>query len=74
MARRTITVVRPDPENAKTLVFAREDGLSPSGLIRKGSRQVVPLPSSGRKPPSICLFVSTDPLLGEESELFKDKE
>lgn len=36
MARRPTTTVRLDPEDAEALARAREDGLSPSDLIRKG--------------------------------------
>lgn len=74
MARRLTTTVRLDPEDAEALARAREHGLSASDLIRKGLRLVASRYYSGRRAPSTCLFVSTDPNLGEEAELFKDKE
>jgi len=74
MARRLTTTVRLDPKDAEALARAREDGFSPSDLIRKGLHQITSVPSHDRRPPSTCLFVSTDPNLGEESELFKGKE
>jgi hypothetical protein len=73
MARRLTTTVRLDPEDAEALARAREDGLSPSDLIRKGLRQIASPYYRDRRAPSTGLFVSTDPNLGDEAELFKDK-
>jgi hypothetical protein len=55
---------------------AKRRGLSIFKLMARKS----PIPNpedAGRysyRAPSTCLFVSTDPNLGEEAELFKDKE
>lgn len=74
MARKRITTVRLDPEDAEALARARRDGLAASDLIRKGLRVVAARYYRHRRPPSTGLFVSTDAKLGEESEIFRDLE
>ncbi len=74
MARKLITTVRLDPEDAEALARARRDGLAASDLIRKGLRVVAARYYRRRRPPSTGLFVSTDAKLGEESEIFRDLE
>lgn len=74
MARKLSTTVRLDAEDAAALARARADGLSSSDLIRKGLRLVAAKYYRGRRrPPSIGLFISTDPTLGAEDELFKEQ-
>ena len=73
MARKLTTTVRLDVEDAEALERARADGLSASDLIRKGLRVVASRYYSGRRPPTIGLFTSTDLKLGDEDELFRDK-
>jgi hypothetical protein len=53
---------------------AEADGISSSELVRRGLRIVAARYYKGqrRRPPKVTLFVSTDPHLGEESELYKD--
>lgn len=73
MARKLTTTVRLDPEDAAALARARADGLGASDLIRQGLRVVAARYYRGkRRPPATGLFVSTDPKLGDETELFKD--
>jgi len=74
MARKLITTVRLDREDAEALARARKDGLAASDLIRKGLRVVAARYYRHRRPPSTGLFVSTDAKLGEESEIFRDLE
>ncbi len=75
MATKVITTVRLDPQDARALSRARKDGLRASDLIRRGLRLVAaPYYRGGKRPPRTRLFVSTDPKLGDESELFKDLE
>jgi Arc/MetJ-type ribon-helix-helix transcriptional regulator len=72
MSRKLSTTVRLDPEDAEALARARADGRSSSELIRQGLRLVAAKYYRGkRRPPTVGLFVSTDPKLGDESELFK---
>jgi hypothetical protein len=71
MARKVVTAVRLDKEDAEALARARKAGLSASELIRKGLRVVAAPLYRRRRPPSIGLFVSTDAKLGDESELFR---
>ncbi|MSP62354.1 MAG: hypothetical protein EXR72_18880 [Myxococcales bacterium] len=74
MARKIATTVRLDPEDAEALAGARADGLAGSDLIRRGLRIVAAKYYRGkRRPPTTSLFVSTDPKLGEEGELFKHR-
>jgi hypothetical protein len=70
MARKLTTTVRLDREDAEALAKAREDGLSASDLLRIVASRYY----GNRRAPSAGLFVSTDPKLGEESELFKALE
>ena len=73
MPRRTTKTIRLDREDAQALKRAQADGLSPSDLVRRGLRIVAGRYYSWRRrPPKITLFVSTDPHLGEESQLYKD--
>jgi len=73
MARKTVKTIQLDPEDARALERAEHDGISSSDLIRRGLRIVAARYYSGRRrPPKTKLFVSTDPHLGEESELFQD--
>ena len=74
MARLVSTTVRLEEEDVRALKRARADGLSPSGLLRKGLRLVASRYYSGRRPPSTLLFKSTNTKLGDESELFRDLE
>jgi hypothetical protein len=74
MSRKLTTTVRLDPEDAEALAKAREAGLSASDLFRKGLRIVASSYYENRRAPSTGLFVSTDPKLGEESELFRSLE
>ena len=72
MSRKLTTTVQLDPEDAEALAKAREAGFTASDLLRKGLRLVASSHDENRRAPSTGLFVSTDPNLGEESELFKD--
>jgi len=74
MARKLLTTVRLDPEDAAALARARKDGLAAADLIRRGLRVVAARYYRNRRPPSTGLFVSTDAKLGEESEIFRDLE
>jgi hypothetical protein len=74
MARKLITTVRLDREDAEALARARKDGLAASELIRKGLRVVAARYYRNRRPPSTGLFVSTDAKLGEAEEVFRDLE
>jgi len=74
MARKLITTVRLDREDAEALARARKDGLAASDLIRKGLRVVAAPYYRNRRPPSTGLFVAADAKLGEEDELFRDLE
>jgi hypothetical protein len=56
----------------RALKKARAAGHSASELVRKGLRVVASRYYSGRRPPAIGLFESTDNKLGDESLLFKD--
>lgn len=73
MARKTAKSIQLDPEDVKALRRAEEDGVSPSELVRRSLRVAAARYYRGaRRPPKVTLLVSTDPLLGEESELYKD--
>jgi hypothetical protein len=74
--RRSLTTVRLDPEDVAALARARKAGVSASALIRRGLRVVAARYYSRRalRAPTTGLFVSTDPKLGDESELFKELE
>ena len=73
MARKTAKTVRLDPEDVKALERAEADGVTPSELVRRSLRiAAARYYSSARRPPKVTLLVSTDPRLGEESELYKD--
>lgn len=73
MPRQTAKTVRLDPEDVKALKRAEADGVSPSELVRRSLRVAAARYYRGvRRPPNVTLLVSTDPLLGEESELYKD--
>jgi hypothetical protein len=72
MAVKHTTTVRLDPEDVKALQRARRDGHRASDLMRRGLRIVAARYYGKRRPPSIGLFVSTDPKLGSEDELFRD--
>ena len=65
-------LVRLEEEDVRALKRARADGLSASDLLRKGLRMVASRCYSGRRPPSILLFESTNAKPGDESELFRD--
>jgi Arc/MetJ-type ribon-helix-helix transcriptional regulator len=66
------TTVRLAEEDVRALKRARASGHSASELIRKGLRVVASRYYAGRRPPSTRLFESSDPKLGDESELFRD--
>jgi len=73
MPRKTAKTIRLDPEDARALKRAEADGISTSELVRRGLRIVAARYYKGRRrPPKVTLFVSTDPHLGEESQLYKD--
>jgi hypothetical protein len=73
MARKTTKTIRLDAEDAQALKRAEADGLSSSDLVRRGLRIVAARYYRGRRrPPHVTSLISTDPKLGEESELFKD--
>lgn len=73
MARKTAKSIQLDPEDVEALRRAEEDGVSPSQLVRRSLRVAAARYYRGaRRPPKVTLLVSTDPLLGEESELYKD--
>lgn len=73
MGRKTVKTIRLDPEDARALKRAKADGISSSELVRRGLRIVAANYYVGRRrPPNVTLFVSTDPHLGEESQLYKD--
>jgi hypothetical protein len=71
MAGKRATTIRLDPEDADALARARRDGVSASELVRRGLRVVAARYYKNRRPPSTGLFVSVDPKLGDERELFK---
>lgn len=72
MSAKRTTTVRLDAEDVEALERARKDGLSSADLIRQGLRLVAAKYYRGKRPPSVGLFVSTNPKLGAESELFAD--
>lgn len=64
--------IRLAPEDVRALRRARADGIPSSELIRRGLRSAAAQYYGGhRRPPRVGLFVSTDPHLGEESQLYK---
>ena len=72
MPRKAAKTVRLDPEDVKALERAEADGVSSSELVRRSLRIAAARYYRGaRRPPKITLLVSTDPHLGEESELYK---
>lgn len=72
MARLIPITVRLSPEDVQALKRARAAGLVPSELVRQGLRTIASAYYSDRRPPSTRLFESTDPDLGDESQLFRD--
>jgi hypothetical protein len=75
MAHKLATTVRLDPEDAEALARARADGWSASDVIRRGIRIVAAKYYRGRRrPPTTALFISGDPKLGDEAELFVGKD
>jgi hypothetical protein len=74
MAKKHVTTVRLDREDAEALARARADGHETSELIRRGLREVAARYYRNRRPPTTGLFVSSDVKLGDESELFADLE
>jgi hypothetical protein len=74
MAKKHVTTVRLDREDAEALARARADGHETSELIRRGLRVVAARYYRNRRPPTTGLFVSSDVKLGDESELFADLE
>jgi hypothetical protein len=75
MSRKISTTVRLDEEDVQALARARADGHGSSELIRQGLRLVAARYYRGRRrPPRTGYFVSTDPKLGDEAELFKELE
>jgi hypothetical protein len=74
MSRALTTTVRLDAEDAKALRKARADGHEASELIRRGLRIVAARYYPRKRKPSLALFASVDPKLGNESELFGDLE
>jgi Arc/MetJ-type ribon-helix-helix transcriptional regulator len=74
MSRSMTTTVRLGPEDAKALRKARADGHEASELIRRGLRIVAARYCTRKRKPALGLFVSVDPKLGDEAELFGDLE
>jgi hypothetical protein len=73
MTRKTAKTVRLEPEDVKALKRAEADGVSSSELVRRSLRVAAARYYRGvRRPPKVTLLVSTDALLGEESELYRD--
>jgi hypothetical protein len=74
VSRKVLRSFRLNPEDAKALQRARADGVSPSELVRRGLRIVAAhyYGKTRRRPPKTGRLISTDPRLGEESELFKE--
>jgi len=72
MARLVSTTVRLEEVDVRALRKAKAAGHSASDLIRKGLRVVAASYYTGRRPPSTCLFESTDSKLGDEADLFRD--
>lgn len=73
MPRKTAKTIRLDVEDLKALERAEAEGVSSSELVRRSLRVAAArYYRSVRRPPRITLLVSTDPRLGEESELYKD--
>ena len=74
MSRRVLRSFRLDPEDLRALQRSKADGVSPSELVRRGLRIVAEpyYARTRRRPPKVRLLISTDPRLGEESELFKE--
>jgi Arc/MetJ-type ribon-helix-helix transcriptional regulator len=71
MARMISITVRLGEDDVRALKRARAAGHSASELVRQGLRVVASrYYDRGKRPPSTGLFVSTDPKLGDESELF----
>lgn len=74
MAIKRSTTVRLDPDDAAALERARADGHSSSELVRRGLRLVAAQYYRGRRrPPSTGLFISVDPDLGSEEQLFRGR-
>jgi Arc/MetJ-type ribon-helix-helix transcriptional regulator len=73
MARMISTTVRLTEEDLRALKRARAAGHSASELVRKGLRVVASHYYSRRRPPSTRLFESTDAKLGDEAELFRER-
>jgi hypothetical protein len=74
MSRGLTTTVRLDAEDAEALRRARADGHEASELIRRGLRVVAARYYPRKRKPTLGLFTSVDPKLGNESELFGDLE
>jgi hypothetical protein len=74
MSRGFTTTVRLDAEDAEALRKARADGQETSELIRRGLRIVAARYYPSKRRPKLGLFLSSDPKLGDESELFGDLE
>jgi hypothetical protein len=74
MSRSLTITVRLDAADAAALRKARADGHEASDLIRRGLRTVAARYYPRKRPPKLALFTSTDPKLGDESELFGDLE
>ncbi|MGH7435309.1 MAG: hypothetical protein ACRENE_06515 [Polyangiaceae bacterium] len=70
MSRSLTTTVRLDPQDAAALRKARADGHETSELIRRGLRLVAARYYPRKRKPTLGLFVSIDPKLGSEEELF----
>jgi hypothetical protein len=73
MPRKTAKTIRLDLEDVQALKRAEADGISSSELVRRGLRIVAAryYKSKLRRPPKVTRLVSTNPHLGEESELYK---
>lgn len=63
--------IRLTYEDIRALKRARAAGFTASGLVRQCLRTVASAYYSDRRPPSTRLFESTDPDLGDESQLFR---
>lgn len=73
VSRKVSKSFRLDREDARALQRAKADGVSPSELVRHALRVVAAhyYGSRRRRPPKVRLLVSTDPHLGEESQLYR---
>lgn len=70
MSRRLTTTVRLTRDDAAALARAKTEGRPSSDLIRRGLPVVAARDDRGARRPTLGLFTSTDPRLGDEADLF----